>query len=250
MRAVLLPVVAAQAVWVRRTTPQLPEAAGPDVGVAGGPGEPELRIGVVGESTAAGVGVTLHEHGIAGSIAREVATAQGCPVAWRAVGQTGATLRRIRHRLSHRLPGDLDLAVLLAGVNDVLARRGPTDWATDLTGALDHLSAVNRRVVVTGVPPFTSFPALPRLLATYLDQQAVALDEASQRVCAAYPNVSWIGSRDLLTDSAPMFASDGFHPSAEGYRRWARAISTTLHDGSASPASPRPADTETTSDGH
>jgi lysophospholipase L1-like esterase len=74
-----VPVIAAQAVWVRSRTERLPPAGGAVRGVvpapAGGLKEsPEpLRIGILGESTAAGCGVETHDQGFPGALARTLA---------------------------------------------------------------------------------------------------------------------------------------------------------------------------------
>jgi lysophospholipase L1-like esterase len=230
-----MPVVAAQAVRVRRTVPVLPPASGATSGRAGPDGEPPLRVGVVGESTAAGCGVDTHDQGLAAALAREVSARSGRPVEWFVSGQHGATLAGVRGRLLDpfvdALPDDatpLDVAVLLAGVNDVLTRRDPARWRVDLVAVLERLSQVSREVLVTGVPPFGEFPSLPRTLAAYLDERAHALDAVTEQVCLSTERVTWLSSRGLFADASGIFASDGFHPSEDGYRRWAGAMVPVL----------------------
>ncbi|MGB7479647.1 MAG: SGNH/GDSL hydrolase family protein, partial [Burkholderiaceae bacterium] len=66
----LLPLLVAQGRRTRRVTPRLPEAGGPDCGLAGsGSGRP-LRLLAVGESPVAGVGVLRHDEAITGQLAR------------------------------------------------------------------------------------------------------------------------------------------------------------------------------------
>jgi lysophospholipase L1-like esterase len=188
-----------------------------------------MRIGVLGESTAAGCGVDTQEEGFSAFLAGDLATRTGRPVDWEVVGEYGATARRIRHRLMPRLGEDLDVAVLLAGVNDVLARRSPREWGDDLGAVVDHLAGRAKHVVVAGTPPFESMPSLPRVLARYLAEQATALDKASQRVCAER-GATWIGTESLLPMRPEFFARDGFHPGATGYRFWAKAVANHLAD--------------------
>lgn len=273
-----MPVVAWQGLRVRRTTIVLPEARGPRSGrvlppshhrpgqppgaassyhgmewvAVNGPGrdapgpegEPRpLRLLVVGESTAAGVGVTSHDQGLAGQLATLLADQHQRAVDWAVVGQTGATLRRIRHRLLPlvpQVPGDYDLVVLLAGVNDVLGGTAPQSWAADLSAVLDGLGtrlAPEGRLVVAGVPPFIHFPSLPNLLAAYLDTRGRRLDVATRAVLAGYveqpappgeDRYSFASARDLMpTGGSPApgwFAADGFHPGPVGYAEWARGL--------------------------
>lgn len=129
MNPLLLPVIAAQGLWVRARTEVLPPAAGPDTGTVAeqAPGPP-MRVAVLGESTAAGCGVATHDEGFPGSLARALAASYDCPVTWKVVGRYGATGRRIRYQLLPQLGEGYDLAVLLAGANDVLGRRSPDQW--------------------------------------------------------------------------------------------------------------------------
>lgn len=207
----------------------LPPAGGPVAGLVGETLSAEpLRLGVLGESTAAGCGVATHDEGFAGFLARGLSDLTDRPVAWHVVGRHGATSRRIRHRLVDELGGRYDLVVLLAGANDVLSRRTTAEWREDLTGILDALASRADQVVVVGIPPFDSFPALPRALRRYLADGGRALDEVAQQVCADRENARWIGA-DGIDDVGPdFFARDNFHPSTHGYRRWADIVLAAL----------------------
>ncbi|MCW5250437.1 SGNH/GDSL hydrolase family protein [Streptomyces sp. SHP 1-2] len=236
MNALLMPLIAAQGLWVRARTEVLPEAGGPTTGTVGegAPGTP-LRIAVLGESTAAGCGVDSHDEGFPGSLARALSERHGAPVAWEVVGQHGATGRRVRHRLLPRLGRDYDLAVLLAGSNDVLGRRAPEEWGEDLAAILDELADRSASVVVVGIPPFADFPSLPSALARYCAERAAAADRVSRTVCAERPRTTFMGSTDIMEITPDFFARDGFHPSAFGYGRWARAVSDHLSSGGSRP---------------
>lgn len=104
-----------QGLWLRGRMETLPPAAGPVAGrTDGAPGAVALRLGIIGESTAAGCGAADHESAFAGSLARCLTTI-GRPVEWQVAGQHGATARRIRHRLLPRLAGDFDTFPSLPG---------------------------------------------------------------------------------------------------------------------------------------
>lgn len=220
----LLPVVALQGLWVRQTFTLAQPVAGPSTGSSGGADGVALRLAVVGESTAAGSGVDSHEDGFAGSLARALTTRTARPVDWEVAAQFGATARRVRHRLLPRLTGEYDLAVLLAGANDVLTRRPAAHWADDLTAIVDGLGARAERVVVSAIPPFGLFPALPGALRRYLGERAAQFDEVARQVCAARPGATWAGFGAGLRPGPDFFAADRFHPSAAGYRQWAGAV--------------------------
>lgn len=230
MNPLLLPIVAAQGRKVRSSTELLPPASGPTRGTTTSEeasGVP-IRIGVLGESTAAGCGVDTHEEGFAGSLARKLAMQTRRPVDWEVVGQHGATARRIRYRLLPRLGERLDVAVLLAGVNDVLTRRTPDQWGEDLAAILEGLGIRARRVVVSGVPPFDAFPSIPTTLGRYLTERAEAVDTVSRRIVAQFPHAAWISAHEFTPMTLEFFARDRFHPSAVGYDRWAQVTAQRL----------------------
>jgi lysophospholipase L1-like esterase len=187
-----------------------------------------LRIGVLGESTAAGCGVGTHEQGFAGCLARELAVQAGRTVDWEVVGQHGATARRIRYRLLSQFGENLDVAVLLAGVNDVLTRRTSEQWGEDLTAILEGLDRRARCVVVSGIPPFDAFPSIPTTLGRYLAARAEALNVVSRRIIAQFPRATWFGTHEFAPMGLEFFARDRFHPSAAGYDRWAQATAEHL----------------------
>jgi lysophospholipase L1-like esterase len=219
-------VAAAQGIWLRATVKPAPPAGGPDRGTAaGGPpgraGDP-LTVVVLGDSCAAGCGVATHDEGFAGCLARSVAARTGRPVAWQAIGQYGATVTRIRHKLLPRVGSGVDLVVLLAGANDVLGRREPAVWSEDLTAILDGLADRTRHVAVVGIPPFALFPSIPTTLGRHLAKSAAALDEASRRICATRPATRWVGA--TAEPGHGFFAADRFHPSGDGYRMWAQTV--------------------------
>jgi hypothetical protein len=72
------------------------------------------------------------------------------------------------------------LAVVVAGVNDVLGRTDPDEWTRKLSAVVDDLSGRAQRIALTGVPPFDQFPSLPRALARYVAARGRALDLAAQ----------------------------------------------------------------------
>lgn len=228
MNRFMLPIIAVQGLWVRCTTDLLPAAGGPSAGAVTGHSDEVIRLAVLGESTAAGCGAGLHEDGFAGALARDLSERSGQSVEWRTVGQPGATATRIRYQLLPRIEKNLDVTVLLAGVNDVLARRTPERWGDDLGAILDHLADRTQLTVVAGIAPFDAFPSLPTALGRYLQEQAAALDRISQQVCADRPRTSWLSSTRILPIRPSFFATDGFHPSEAGYRRWAQAVGAHL----------------------
>ncbi|MBO3738625.1 SGNH/GDSL hydrolase family protein [Actinoplanes flavus] len=224
MNPVRFPVVAAQGLWLRSTLGLASAPGGGVSGTAPGSAGTPLRLAVLGDSTAVGCGVTGDDEAFAAAFAREIAARTGQPVDWQVVGQFGATSRRIRYRLVPRLGDELDVVVLLAGTNDVMARRGPALWREDLSGILTDLADRAGRVAVAGIPPFARFPAIPATLARYLGERADALNAVSQQVCERDPERTTYLAPPDGTPPPEFFGADRFHPSALGYRLWAQDL--------------------------
>lgn len=226
---VLAPVLLWQGKQVRRTTPRLAEAAGRFGACEVPGGQAAWRLLVLGESTAAGVGVSDHRDGLAGRLAEEMAYRSGRPVQWEVSARSGATASVALRTL---LPDDAELydVVLVAlGVNDTLRLQGRKRWRRDMTQLVSSLMRTDLAstcVLLAGVPDLGAFPALPRPLRTLLGWHARALDGELHRLAA-----SW---RGVLHAPAPIltgavFADDGFHPNADAYARWARHLADLLH---------------------
>lgn len=221
-----LPLLGPQAWWLRRFTPRLPPAAGPAAGELCGHGPP-IRVLVLGESTAAGVGAPTHRESLAGHLAVTLARATGQPINWRAVGRNGATARATLRDLCPALNRErTDLVVLALGVNDAVNWVSPERWARDLRALLDELDRRldSPRVVVAGVPPLNRFPQIPAPLGTVLGWRSRALDGAARAMVAGRPRAVYAPFD--MEGGQGRFASDGFHPSPAGYATWAEHLTS------------------------
>jgi lysophospholipase L1-like esterase len=207
--ALLFPVLLVQGLLVRRRVLRLPEASGPTSGSV--PGPDPLRLLVLGESTAAGVGAATHAAALTG----QLAVALGRGVRWRVIGRSGLTASAARGLVPR--PLDADVVVVVLGVNDTKNLVPVRRWRTDLLRLIIAIGDVP--VVLTGVPPMDAFPSLPQPLRLLLGLRSRELDAAA----ASLPRVTHLPMpRELLTPE--LFCEDGFHPSEAGYRLWAGSI--------------------------
>ena len=217
MAAVLAPVLLGQGLLVLRRTPTLPEAAGPRHGSAGA-GEP-LQVVVLGESTAAGVGVDRMADALAAQFARELAGRTERQVRWTVSARTGATARYTRHAL---LPAAVrersDVSLVVLGVNDTFRMTGRTTWRRTVEAIVTELRASGGRVLLAGVPDLGTFTGLPQPLRTVLGRQSRMLD-GELRALADGTAVQHAPMPPLDALPAP-FARDDFHPNADAYRVW------------------------------
>ena len=96
---VLSPVLVLQALFVVLRASRLPEAAGPRYGTLGV--GPELRLLVLGDSSAAGVGVAHQDAALAGRLATTLGARYR--VSWRVIAASGATSASILKTLEEAL---------------------------------------------------------------------------------------------------------------------------------------------------
>jgi lysophospholipase L1-like esterase len=221
------PVLFVQGRRVRRDTPRLPQAAGPQEGIVGAGPRP-LRLVIVGESTAMGVGVLEHAAGLAGQTARALAAAIGRPVQWRVLGRSGATARALlKEFIDPAPPLEADVVVVILGVNDTLGFSSPGRWLAALDALLRSVRrrSVAAAVVLAAVPPMQHFPALPSPLRQVLGLRAYVLDLVAIRWAKERPAVVHVPHPSAERSEIPqIFCPDGFHPSAMGYERWSAAL--------------------------
>ncbi|SEG87298.1 Lysophospholipase L1 [Thermomonospora echinospora] len=226
----LAPILAVQGRGVRARTPRLPEAAGPDHGTAAGDG-PVIRLAVLGDSTAAGVGAERHDQALPGRLAVALAAATGRPVAWRTAGRSGATARQVREEFAPGLAGaPADVVVILVGINDLLKLRPLRRWEQDVTELIAAVRAAGGPVpvLVAGMPHVHRFPSLPQPLRGVMGLRALAMDHAVRRVAARLPQVVHLRAAAPDLSDERLYAADRFHPSTEGYRLWAGQLAPAV----------------------
>lgn len=222
VRLALAPVLLAQAVQVRRRALVLPEAEGPRAGVAGQ--GPALRLLIVGDSSAAGVGVAHQDQALAGQLV--AALAARFTVHWRLIARTGATTAQTLARLRAQPLDPVDIAVTALGVNDVIRQVPLRRWVTDQAALADLLVGAGARIVLrSGLPPMARFPLLPRPLCDILGAQAAAMDAA---LAAASTSVLQHLPFDPARLDPAMMAEDGFHPGAAIYSEWGAALANRI----------------------
>lgn len=223
-----------QALWVRRTAPRFPAAAGGSTGETG-QGASTIRLLAVGDSIIAGVGARTLRHALVGQTAAHLARATRARVAWTACGRIGATSRNIEQRLLPQIEGDSFDAILVStGVNDVISLHGLERWRNDLEALLNALSVRWPEAVISfsGLPPMQHFPALPQPLRAVFGLRARQFDQELRRLLEHYPQASHV---PLDFEALPgSFSDDGFHPSERSYAEFGamaeKSIRTQMFD--------------------
>lgn len=220
----LAPVLLAQGRAMRRVALMLPEAAGPRTGATGH--GPPLRLLVVGDSAAAGVGVADQNEALLGQTV--AALAQHYTVHWQLLARTGATTAGTLKHLQKTPPAPFDVAVTSLGVNDVTARRALPLWLEQQQALVALLRAKFqvRRIVLSGLPPVHKFPALPQPLRWYVGNQVRRFDRVLYQWAQTQPDCAYVNLN--LAFDVSWLANDKFHPGPPIYQHWGSAVAQQI----------------------
>jgi len=213
----LAPVIVPQGLWTNLRVPTLPEPPGARQGSVGE--GPPLRLLVVGDSAAAGVGVSRQDDALLGQVLSRLESRYR--VDFELQAKTGFTTADILRHLEQMAPQRFDVVVTSLGVNDVLALTRRATWLARQARLRDVLRKKfgARLLILSGLPPVHSFPALPQPLRWHLGSRATEFNDHLAAAVATEPDARLINLR--FEADAGMMASDGFHPGAPIYSEWA-----------------------------
>lgn len=231
----LLPVAGMQALWLMHRVGFLPEPEGPSQGLHPG-GGPALRVLFVGDSSVVGVGVDHTDQAVGASFARIWSAKTGRAVHWRLCGEYGATTGGITARVVPQIASEpVDLIVVSTGTNDIMKRTPAARFAQDLRSLVQQVRARvgHAPAVVCQLPPMWSFPVLPQPLRSWAAVRRELLGRHQRRVVAGLRDGVMFSGVERV--DASLFAGDGFHPCADGYRHWAEQLCELWADRGVSP---------------
>jgi lysophospholipase L1-like esterase len=226
----LFPLLLIQGYWLRKTTPRLPDAAGPLEGTVTGAGEP-LRLIAFGESTVAGMGARTHETALAGQLALALNRATQRSIDWLVVARSGINARQSRLELVPQLAGrSADVVMIALGVNDSIEFHTARRWSADIEQLIADVrkEVGDALVLLAGVPPLDYFPALPQPLSFVLGARSASLERASLELVKKLKRVVYVPFLIEREDCDELFCSDGFHPSELGYSEWAKQLAAAF----------------------
>jgi lysophospholipase L1-like esterase len=222
----LFPVLLPQALWVRKTVPQLPDPPGPRSGSAGS--GPPLRLLIAGDSSAAGIGAAHQEQALSGQLVKLLEA--DFSVRWQLHAASGHTTVDTLGILDDVPAQRFDVAVTSLGVNDTISMASLRNWRlrqSQLRQLLRTKFGVDH-LIVSGLPPLHAFPALPGLLRWHYGERATQLDHQLAADVAGEPDAEFLSTR--FTTDVTLMASDGFHPGPEVYSEWARRIADSIRE--------------------
>lgn len=220
----LAPLFFLQGIYTRAVTLKLPEAAGSRAGNAGRGSA--VRILIVGDSAAAGVGVDRQEQAFSGQLT--AALQEEFAVHWRLFAKTGATTESALSELATCPAETFDIAVTSLGVNDVTSGLSVSEWLRLQTQLVELLRTrfQVRTVMLTALPPMHKFAALPEPLRWILGQRAHRFNLALREFVPTMSRCDLVELRNLTEPG--MLATDGFHPSAQTYAAWGRSAAAMI----------------------
>ncbi|MEI2670985.1 MAG: SGNH/GDSL hydrolase family protein [Marmoricola sp.] len=222
-----------QAVLVKRRTERMPEAAGLHGWIDGHEHDPAmdsqpLRLVLLGDSSAAGLGVDHNLEGMAGQTALQLAQRRGTPVSWEVRALGGLTAGELVDYVVHAPMDYADVVVIAVGVNDTKNLHTRKRWRRELGGLFDLVaeSAPKAEIVYLAMPRLELFPLLPHPLGEVLGRRAKQMGEVSAGLAERHPRVRRV---ELTISPDPsLFARDGFHPGAGLYAIFGEEIAAAL----------------------
>lgn len=207
---------------VRATALRLPEAAGPRAADGSA-----LRLLIVGDSSAAGVGASHQDEALAGRLAQALATRLGQPVGWQLIATSGHRSEQALAAFEAAEVTPADVLITSLGVNDVVDQIAPSQAlaALDRIHALATERAGVRLSLHCAAPPMQQFPLLPQPLRWFFGRQAARFNAALHRAVAGQPGRQVLFLPEAMQrNAAELMAEDGFHPGPRGYALWAEAL--------------------------
>ncbi|WP_405019006.1 SGNH/GDSL hydrolase family protein [Kitasatospora sp. NBC_00070] len=193
--------------------------------------QPPLVLAFLGDSTAAGLGVTRGEETPGALLATGLASVAERRVRLVNVARSGAQSVELAGQVELALPHRPELAVIIVGANDV-TKHTPAPLAVRQLGeTVRALRAAGCQVVVGTCPDLgTIKPVRPplRWVARRLSRQLAA----AQTIAVVEQGGRTVSLGSLLGPEfaarPEMFAADRYHPSAQGYATAAMALLPSL----------------------
>ena len=195
-------------------------------------GDPLVRLVMLGDSTAAGVGVSRTQDTVGAQVAMRLSTG-GYSVKLSGVAISGSRAGDLSPQVGRAMvmTDRPDIALIIIGGNDATHLTPLDDVGRDLEDAVRRLREAGIGVVVATCPEMGA-PNFARPLRDIVSWRGRGVATKSERAVTRAGGLTV----DLAREAGPVFrrdpqrlhSSDEFHPSAAGYRVWADVIVPVL----------------------
>ncbi|WP_084263048.1 SGNH/GDSL hydrolase family protein [Actinomadura formosensis] len=187
-----------------------------------------MSLVMLGDSTAAGLGVHSPEETPAAVLATGLSAMADRPVRLTNVARSGSRSQALGGQVEQALQTRPDMAVIMIGANDVIGRVSPGESVRHLADAVERLRAAGSHVVVGTCPDLGSVEPLLQPL-RWFARRACRQLAAAQTIAVVEHGGRSVSLGDLLgrefaADPLSMFSEDRYHPSARGYAAAAAAV--------------------------
>lgn len=207
------------------SAPRFPPAYGESAGQ-------RVRLAILGDSTAVGLGAGAASATVGGGIAQIVARQDRRYVPVLPLAVSGARARDLSSQVDAVLAqGGAELAVVLVGANDATHATRLSSVRGDVEQAVRRLVAAGVRVVVGTCPDMGAARALPQPLRLIVAARGRAVADAEREGIDAAGGTAV----DLGRLTGPAFRADPatlsadlFHPSDRGYQLWTEALAPAV----------------------
>ncbi|NUP32815.1 MAG: SGNH/GDSL hydrolase family protein [Streptomycetaceae bacterium] len=191
------------------------------------PGSP-IRFAVIGDSSAAGLGVSDPLRTPGALIAGGLAAVAERPVQLVNVAKSGAQSADLERQTTLALAAEPEVALIMVGANDVTHQVRPADSVRRLEQATRRLLASGCEVVVGTCPDLGTLEPIAQPLRYIARQwsrslaaaQTIAVVEAGGRTVS----IGSLLGPEFAARPGELFGPDRFHPSEKGYATAAMAI--------------------------
>ncbi len=234
----LLPIMYFHGKRIRKTVPRLPEAKGKK-GIVKHDSKTVFRLVCLGESTMAGVGVSTHEEGFAGSLAKALSHSIEANIEWEVIAKSGYTAKQVAEKLVPKIDNQPDLIVIGLGGNDAFQLNSPRQWKKDIQSLINiiRVKHPSTPIAFTNMPAIKEFPAFTWPIRFVVGGLGELLGEALSEVVDVNNNVYfssevidlnvWTKRYNVKNEKSDFF-SDGVHPAKLTYQIWAKDFSIFL----------------------
>lgn len=191
------------------------------------PGDP-ISFVMMGDSTAAGLGVADPGETPAALLATGLSAIAARPVRLSNVAKSGARSEALPDQTTRALAARPEIVVVMIGANDVTARVSPAESVRHLGATVRRLREAGCEVVVGTCPDLGSVKPVMQPL-RWIAQRASRQLAAAQTITVVEHGARSVSLGDLLgsefaAEPREMFSADRYHPSSRGYAAAAAAL--------------------------